>query len=126
LEDPSDVITVGYQLQKGTTMNLCGVSLGLSVMISGCDKKPPGEKPTTDNQSTEAPTTRMSFNQLFEVNGNNVTPKQIIRYGTTTMTPAVPFESNVMTIDNAPFSQYIGRDADVKKSGDVYEIVKFY
>jgi hypothetical protein len=105
---------------------LYGVTFSMSVMISGCDKAPQGEKPIAENQSVEKPTIRMPFDQLFEVNGNNVTPKQIIRTGATMMTPAVSFESNVMMIDNAPFSQYIGREAEVKKSGDVYEIVKFY
>jgi len=31
-----------------------------------------------------------------------------------------------MNVNNTPFSQYIGRDAEVKKVDDVYEIVSFY
>ena len=31
-----------------------------------------------------------------------------------------------MRIDNAPFSDYIGRDAEVKKEQDFYRIVRFY
>ena len=68
----------------------------------------------------------MSFDELFDVNGNMVTPKNIIRVGPTTMTPDVPFESQIMKIDNAPFSDYIGHDAEVKKEADVYRIIQFY
>jgi hypothetical protein len=54
------------------------------------------------------------------------TPKKTIRVGSTTMTPEVPFEIQVMRIDDAPFSQFIGRDAEIRQSGGVCEIVKFY
>lgn len=104
---------------------LYGIMFCLVSLISGCDKAPRGAPSTGEHQPVDKPTTRMSFDQLFEVNGDTVTPKQIIRIGPTTMTPEVPFESTVMIIDNAPFSQYIGREAEVRKSGLVYEIVQF-
>jgi hypothetical protein len=66
------------------------------------------------------------FDQLFEVNDNNVKPKTIIRYNGTTFTPDVPFEVQVMLINNEPFSQIIGRDAEVKKEGGATNIIKFY
>ena len=88
--------------------------------FAGCNLSSQGEKPAVQQ------TTRMSFDQLFEVNGNTVTPKAIIRFAGTTMTPAVPFDIQVMNVNNTPFSQYIGRDAEVKKVDDVYEIVSFY
>ena len=88
--------------------------------IAGCDLSPRGEKPTGQE------TMRMSFDQLFAVNGNTVTPKAIIRIGATTFTPAVPFEIQVVTINNEPFSQYVGRDAEVRKTEDVYEVIRFY
>jgi len=68
----------------------------------------------------------MSFNELFDVNGNTVTPKAVVRINSTTFTPAVPFDSQVVKIDNAPFSQYIGRDAEVRKEQDVYVVLSFY
>jgi len=104
----------------------CGSLLGMFLLVSGCDKAPPGDTPVAEKTAPESVTARVPFDQLFDVQGTTVTPKKVIRVGPTTMTPEVPFESNVMRIDNAPFSQYIGRDAEVKKSGDVNEIVRFY
>ena len=98
----------------------------LLVLASGCDKTMSGDKTTTEKAAPENATSRVNFDQLFNVNGNTVTPKKVIRFGSTTMSPEVPFESNVMMIDNAAFSQYIGHDAEVKKSGDVTEIIRFY
>jgi hypothetical protein len=95
------------------------------LLVSGCEKPPVGDKPA-EKQATEKQTTRMTFQELFDVNGTTVTPKKVIRAGSTTMTPDVPFESQVMRIDNAPFSDYIGRDAEVRKEGDVYRLIRFY
>jgi hypothetical protein len=94
-----------------------------SVLISGCEK---GEKPAAEKQSMENPLSRVTFQELFDVNGATVTPKKIIRAGSTTMTPEVPFEIQVMKIFDAPFSEFIGRDAEIRQSGGVCEIVKFY
>lgn len=94
-------------------------------LVTGCEKLPGGEK-KTEQQAPENRTTRMTFQELFEVNGNTVTPKKIIKVGSTTMTPDVPFEIQIMRIDNAPFSDFIGRDAEVKKEVDVYRIIRFY
>lgn len=104
----------------------CSSLLGLFLLVSGCDKTPPGDTPAAEKTVPENVTARVPFEQLFDVQGTTVTPKKVIRAGATTMTPEVPFESNVMRIDNAPFSEYIGRDAEVKKRGDVTEIIRFY
>jgi len=99
--------------------------LSCCVLVTGCDKLPGGEK-KAEQQAPENQTTRMTFQELFDVNGNTVTPKKIIKVGPTTMTPEVPFESQIMRIDNAPFSDFIGRDAEVKKEQDFHRIIRFY
>lgn len=99
--------------------------LSCCLLVSGCEKPPSGEK-KAEQQAPENLTTRMTFQELFDVNGNMVTPKKIIKVGPTTMTPDVPFEVQVMRIDNAPFADYIGRDAEVKKEQDIYRIIRFY
>jgi hypothetical protein len=103
----------------------CVGMLPVCLIVSGCDKSPDGEKPAGE-QASGNQTTRMTFQELFDVNGNMVTPKVIIKVGSTTMTPEVPFESQVMRIDNAPFSDFIGHDAEVRKEGDFYRIIQFY
>jgi hypothetical protein len=90
--------------------------------MSGCDTKPKAEPPAAVVESTK----RMAFDQLFEVNGTNVKPKTVIHYGGTTFTPDVPFEVQVVTINNEPFSQLIGREAEVRVERGVTEIIKFY
>jgi len=97
-----------------------------SVLISGCEKQEKGEKPAAEKKSTENLISRVTFQELFDVNGSTVTPKKNIRAGSTTMTPEVPFESQVMRIFDAPFSEFIGRDAEIRQSGGICEIVKFY
>ncbi len=92
------------------------------LLVSGCETPPAGEKPAAQ----ESETMRMSFQELFDVNGTTVTPKKIIKSGSTTMAPEVPFESNVLRLDDAPFSDFIGRDAEVKKEQGIYRIVRFY
>jgi hypothetical protein len=87
----------------------------------GCDTKPKTEKPAAENA-----TKRVPFDQLFEVNGNNVKPKAIIRYNGTTFAPDSPFEIQVMSISSEPFAQLIGRDAEVKNEGGVTTVIKFY
>jgi hypothetical protein len=94
-----------------------------SVLISGCEK---GEKSAAEKQATEKTTSRVSFWELFDVNASTVKPKKIIRVDSTTMTPDVPFEIQDMRIYNAPFSDFIGHDAEVRQAGGVCEIVKFY
>jgi hypothetical protein len=94
--------------------------------VASCENKPKGETTTEPKQVAENPETRVSFDQLFDVSGNNVTPKKVIRYSGKTFTPEVPFESNVFVFDGVPFTQLIGHDAEIKKAGDVTEIVKFY
>jgi hypothetical protein len=103
----------------------CAAMVSGVMLVTGCDKLPGGEKPA-EQKAPENQTVRMSFQELFDVNGTMVTPKKIIQSGPSTMTPDVPFESNVMRIDNAPFTDYIGRDAEVKKKQDVYRIIRFY
>jgi len=97
-----------------------------TVLISGCDKQPQGGNPAAEKQATENPTTRIAFQDLFDINGSTVTPKKTIRVGSITMTPEVPFDIQVMRIDDAPFSQFIGRDAEIRQAGGVCEVVKFY
>jgi hypothetical protein len=103
----------------------CVGALSGGLLISGCEKQPARgkqvEQPAAENQAT-----RMTFQELFDVNGNTVTPKKIVRVGPTTMTPDVPFEIQIMRIDGAPFSDYIGRDAEVRKEGEVYRVIRFY
>ena len=97
------------------------------LVLSGCDAiKQLGEKPAAEKPAAQNASKRMSFQELFDVNGAMVTPKEIIKYGSTTMTPAVPFESQVMMIDGVPFAQYVGHDAEVRKEADLYVIVSFY
>jgi hypothetical protein len=103
----------------------CSLLASTCLLVAGCDKPPAADKPA-GQQATETQTTRMSFDELFDVNGDVVTPKKILRFGSTTMTPDVPFEIKVMRLDNAPFSDYIGRDAEVKREGDLYRIIQFY
>ena len=97
-----------------------------ALLISGCDKKPQGEKAGAEKPATENVTKRVTFQELFEVNGATVTPKRIIRVGPTTMTPEVPFDMQVMMIEGAPFSQFVGRDAEIREAKGLCEIVKFY
>jgi hypothetical protein len=92
-----------------------------TLFIYGCDTKPQAEKPAAENA-----TKRVPFDQLFEVNGNNVKPKTIIRYNGTTFTPESPFEIQVMSINSEPFAQLIGRDAEVKNEGGVTTVIKFH
>jgi len=94
--------------------------------VAGCEKQPIGDTTAGPKQAGENPETRVSFDQLFDVSGNSVTPKKIIRYSGKTFTPEVPFESNVVVLDGVPFTQLIGHDAEIKKAGEVTEIVKFY
>lgn len=93
---------------------------------AGCENQPKGETAAGPKQAVENPETRVSFDQLFDISGNNVTPRKVIRYSGKTFTPEVPFESTVVVIDGVPFTQLIGHDAEIKKAGDVTEIVKFY
>jgi len=106
---------------------VCAVGIFCATALNfGCEKQSPGEKPAAEKQATENPTSRVAFQELFDVNGSTVTPKKTIRVGATTMTPEVPFESHVMRIDDAPFSRFIGHDAEIRQAGGVCEIVKFY
>ena len=41
-------------------------------------------------------------------------------------TPEVPFDMQVMMIEGAPFSQFVGRDAEIREAKGLCEIVKFY
>jgi hypothetical protein len=100
--------------------------LGGSVLNNGCDRKPQGEQSATEKQATENVTKRVKFQELFDVNGATVTPKRAIRVGSTTMTPEVPFDIQVMMIEGAPFSQFVGRDAEIREANGLCEIVKFY
>jgi len=99
----------------------CFIFTGMALLLGGCDVKPQAEK-----QSVENAVNRVAFDQLFEVNGNTVKPKSVIRYGGTTFTPDVPFEAQVVTVNNEPFAQLIGRDAEVKVERGVTEIIRFY
>jgi hypothetical protein len=115
----------------GTGRNLLFIGAAVAilsgtVLINGCDKKPQGGKAETEKQATESVTKRVSFQELFEVNGATVTPKKTIRVGSTTMTPEVPFDIQVMMIEGAPFSQFVGRDAEIREANGLCEIVKFY
>ena len=94
--------------------------------VTGCENQPKDETKAEPKQAAENPGNRVSFDQLFDVSGNNVTPKKIIRYSGKTFTPEVPFESDVVVLDGVPFTQLIGHDVEIKNSGDVTEIVKFY
>lgn len=95
--------------------------VGTALLLGGCDTKQLTEKPPVENAVK-----RVAFDQLFEVTGSNVKPKSVIRYAGTTFTPDVPFEIKVMTLSNEPFSQLIGRDAEVKVERGVTEIIRFY
>lgn len=94
--------------------------------VAGCDNQPKSATTAEPKLAAEIPETRVSFDQLFDVDGNNVTPKTVIRYSGKTFTPEVSFESNVVVLDGVPFTELIGRDAEIKKAGAVTEIVKFY
>lgn len=94
--------------------------------VAGCEKQTKGTTTASPKQAAEIPETRAPFDQLFDVDGNNVTPKTVIRYSGKTFTPEVSFESSVVVLDGVPFTQFIGRDAEIKKGGNVTEIVKFY
>jgi hypothetical protein len=102
----------------------CAGLLSGIILTAGCDRPIAADKPA--QQGAEQQTARMAFADLFDVNGAMVTPKKIIRFGSTTMTPEVPFEAGVMRIDNEPFANFIGRDADVKKEGELYRILQFH
>jgi len=101
--------------------SVCCIFTGMALLLGGCDVKPQTEKPAVENAVN-----RVAFDQLFEVNGNTVKPKTVIRYGGTTFTPDVPFEVQVVTVNNEPFAQLIGRDAEVKVERGVTEIIRFY
>ena len=115
---------MAYGSRSSLFMGCCVAMVCACLLFFGCEKQPAGEKPA-EQDAAENQTTQMKFQDLFDVNGNMVTPKFIIRYGSTTMTPAVPFESQVMRIDDVPFTEYIGHDAEVKREGEVYRIIRF-
>jgi hypothetical protein len=100
------------------------VVIGTSMLLGGCDANPKAEK--AEQPAAAEATKRVSFDQLFEVNGNSVKPKTVVRYSGTTFTPDVPFEVQVVTLNNEPFSQIVGRDAEVRIERGVTEILKFY
>jgi len=106
------------KLILGSALCIC---IDTALLLGGCDTKQLTEKPPVENAVK-----RVAFDQLFEVNGSNVKPKTVIRYAGTTFTPDVPFEVQVMTLNNEPFSQLIGRDAEVKVERGVMEIIRFY
>jgi hypothetical protein len=112
---------------RGNGLLVAGLVLMLfgSLLLSGCEKTKDGDK-EAEQESTENQPKQMNFYDLFEINGDIVTPKFIIRYNSITMTPEVPFESQVMRFDNTPFKEFIGHDALVKKEGMVYRIIRFY
>ena len=95
--------------------------IGMALPLGGCDLKQQAEKPAVENSVKRVP-----FDQLFEVNGTTVKPRTIIRYGGTTFTPDVPFEVQVITVNNEPFAQLIGRDAEVKVERGVTEVIRFF
>lgn len=99
----------------------CCIFIGIALFLGACDTNRQTEKPAVENTVK-----RVAFDQLFDVNGNNVTPKTVIHYGGTTFTPDVPFEVQVVTINNEPFAQLMGRDAEVKVERGVTEIIRFY
>jgi hypothetical protein len=93
------------------------VMLGGIIMAAGCNKNAGSEKSTEENQAKRVP-----FAELFEVNGTTVTPKKVMRIGSFNMSPEVPFDSQTMRIDNTPFTELMGRDAEVKNVGGVLEV----
>lgn len=99
----------------------CCLLIGMVLSLGGCDLKQQADKPAVENSVK-----RVAFDQLFEVNGTTVKPRTIIRYGGTTFTPEVPFEVQVITVNNEPFAQLIGRDAEVKVERGVTEVIRFY
>jgi hypothetical protein len=98
------------------------IMLGVLLLTAGCDKLTGGDKPAAEKAATENAPDRVPFADLFDVNGTTVTPKRVMRVGSVTMTPEVPFDSQVMRIDGKPFSEFIGRDAEVTKKGDISEV----
>jgi hypothetical protein len=106
----------------GRIMSACAAALfSCTFLCVGCDKqssdKPAAEKTVTENAPASVP-----FADLFDVNGTTVTPKRVMRVGSTTMSPDVPFDSQIMRIDDKPFSEFIGRTAEVTKKGDIIEV----
>lgn len=121
--------SMGHTNRTGKLIKTVGMLCALSLTLfatSGCEKQQKGESGTAQKTADAPQETRVSFDQLFDVSGNIVTPKRIIRYAGKTFTPEVPFEVNAVTIDGTPFSQLIGHDAEIKKTGDVTEIIKFH
>lgn len=115
------------KLTKGSKrIALTACLLSAIFFVAGCENQPKNETKAEPKQAAEIPETRVSFDQLFDVSGNNVTPKTVIRYAGKTFSPEVPFDSNVVVLDGVPFTQLVGRDAEIKKAGAVTEIVKFY
>ena len=98
------------------------VMLGGLLLTAGCEKQSGGDKPAAEKPAAENAPTRVPFADLFDVNGTTVTPKRIMHVGGTTMTPEVPFDSQVIRIDGKPFAEFIGHDAEVTKKGDVSEV----
>lgn len=98
------------------------VALLLStLLVTGCDKTL-GDKPAAEKRIEENGPKNVPFGDLFDVNGTTVTPKRTMHIGTVTMTPDVPFDIQVMRIDDKPFAEFVGRTAEVTKKGDVYEV----
>lgn len=121
------MIGVPVKLTNGSkSIAFTACLLSAIFFIVGCDNQPKSATTAEPKQAAEIPETRVTFDQLFDVDGNNVTPKKVIRYAGKTFTPEVPFDSNVVVLDGVPFTQLIGRDAEIKKAGAVTEIVKFY
>jgi len=101
----------------------CAVFLLAGLLLAaGCEKPSGGYKPAVEKPAVDNAPTRVPFAELFDVNGTMVTPKRIMRVGSVTMTPDVPFDSQVMRIDGKPFSEFIGRDAEVTRNGDISEV----
>ncbi len=114
-------MTPGKRL-TGRAVAVCAAALLCGLLLAGCEKQSGGDKPAAEKQAEQNQPTRVPFADLFDVNGTTVTPKRVMRVGSITMTPDVPFDSQVMRIDDKPFSEFIGREAEVTKRGDIIEV----
>lgn len=66
---------------------------------------------------------RVSFNELFTVQGGMISPKTTVQIGGITMSPGVGFSaSGGVSIGGIDLSQYIGKDFDADNQNGVWVI----
>ena len=68
---------------------------------------------------------KISFDTIFKVNNGTVTNREKIRVGGVTLYPGA-LDNYKGAIGGVDFSNFVGRDLDIKTDGDTYVIIGIY